>query len=126
MGEVIEEEQEEEEEEDNYDDDLAEIPNELQHPHEQPRDTEASKGIVIPVADAEEKSHLISVNLISEMVSDLFNDTSSLFALRQNRASILCRQHQIERTINESIGLFSERTQPKQASDGDSGVRKDE
>jgi len=133
LQEILEEADENGDEDDNYDDDMDELPPEILQPQTEVAmeeggevDESPSKGDALPRSDAEQKAQLISVDLISEMVSELFNDTSSLFALRQNRASILCRQHQIERTINESIGLFSEREQPPQPCDADIGIVNDE
>eukprot|EP01083_Nonionella_stella_P313526 1125813_1 len=58
--------------------------------------------------DDKAQSELISSMLMSEIVTNLYKDTSKLFELRQNRASILCRQHEIERSLKESMGIFTD------------------
>ena len=58
----------------------------------------------------QETADALSLDLISEFVTDLFEETSALYELRLNRSSILSRQSQIERTLDESVGIFSSKT----------------
>jgi len=60
------------------------------------------------IEEMREKASLISIDILSEMVSNLFGDAANLFDLRQNRAAIILRQHDVEKSINESIGILSE------------------
>jgi len=71
-------------------------------------------------ADDEQRAAELALDMMSDFVSDLFKETSSLFALRQNRASIISRQNQIERTLDESVGIFAEQT-----AETDRGVQAD-
>jgi len=56
--------------------------------------------------DVEEQASALSLDLMSDFVAELWSETSTLYELRQNRASILSRQKQIEQTLDESVGIF--------------------
>merc|ERR1711933_375513 len=74
---------------------------------EQQEDNDENESCTFTKMTNETKADLISMDLISEIVSNLFNDTAHLFNLRQNRAAILLRKCEIEKSINESIGIFA-------------------
>jgi len=56
--------------------------------------------------DVQQQAAALSLDLMSDFVTDLWAETSALYELRRNRASILSRQNQIERTLDESVGIF--------------------
>merc|ERR1712228_558329 len=98
--------------EESNDDDIDNENKNKEEVHGNIDDDENSKIIKM---DNVEKSDLIAMDLISEIISNLFGETANLFELRQNRAAILLRQCDLEKSINESIGIFSEQSKEKQA-----------